>query len=318
MSVLSCGSNEMRSQAAVAQYDFNWREPVNITNHRYWDFDPAFSPDGSLIAFHSTRPPSPGNVGQIYVMNADGSGPRALTHTEGANYGAEWSPDGAKIAFTSERDGNPEAYIMNADGSEQINTSNNPDAYDAGPTWSPNGRYIAYASGSKKPAERIPPGSPYRYWNSDIYILDTDTGERTRVTTADNDDIYPVWSHDGTRLAFTSSRDGNNEIYIINTDGTGERRITNHLLQDNAAFWLPGDRSLSFNRSEEIDGEYLSEIYVADLQTGSVSRVTDRPEIVYFNGPLSPDTSTIAYAAFTKDPDAINGERADIYLVERE
>ena len=100
--------------------DFDWSNPVNLTDHEYWDFDPDFSPDGTLIAFHSNRPPSPKNRGQIYLMNSAGANPRALTHTEGTNYGASWSPDGTRITFTSERDGNPEAYVMNADGSDQM------------------------------------------------------------------------------------------------------------------------------------------------------------------------------------------------------
>ena len=83
----------------------------------------------------------------MYVVNADGSGgaePHA--EAEGAAYAAPaWSPDGRKIAFASERDGNSEIYLMNADGSGQRNLTRNL-AYDGDPAWSPDGRKITFVS----------------------------------------------------------------------------------------------------------------------------------------------------------------------------
>jgi Tol biopolymer transport system component len=105
---------------------------------------PVWSPDGRRIAF--TRPRGrAGSPTDIYVMNADGSGTRRLTHN--ARGGAEpaWSPDGRKIAFQGTRDGNREIYVMNADGSNQRNLTRNP-AKDDRPSWSPDGRRIAFVS----------------------------------------------------------------------------------------------------------------------------------------------------------------------------
>ncbi len=81
----------------------------------------------------------------IYVMNADGSGKRKLTHN--ARYNAEpaWSPDGRKIAFRSTRNGNRDIYVMNVDGSGKRNLTRNP-ARDGSPSWSPDGRRIAFVS----------------------------------------------------------------------------------------------------------------------------------------------------------------------------
>jgi len=299
--------------------NFDWANRTNLTNHDYWDFDPEFSPDGTRIAFHSNRDPSPGNRGQIYVMNADGSNPTALTHTNGTNYGAVWSPDGSRIAFASERDGNAEVYVMNADGSEQTNLTNNPDGYDSGPDWSPDGRYLAYFTGMRRPEtdEHPPPGAPYRYWDAELYVMDLETGDRTRITQSDRDDIYPEWSHDGRRLTFTSSRDGNNEVYVINVDGSGTRRLTNNDVSDTAASFLPGDDFITF-RNDAGDGEGdHSNIYVCELDTGTITRVTDQPGVVYFSASLSPDGQTALFAAFTKDETAFRGERADVYVVRR-
>jgi Tol biopolymer transport system component len=112
----------------------------------------VWSPDGRRIAFvdtpHGPLPsggccPSPHS--DIYVMNADGSGSRRLTHNAGYNDKPAWSTNGRKIAFQSTRDGNSEIYVMNADGSGQRNLTRHP-AKDGRPSWSPDGRRIAFVS----------------------------------------------------------------------------------------------------------------------------------------------------------------------------
>jgi len=110
----------------------------------------VWSPDGRRIAFAAqpdwcrTRP-CYSSHSDIYVMNADGSGKRMLTHN--ARYNAEpaWSPDGRKIAFRSAQNGNRDIYVMNADGSGKRNLTRNP-AQDGSPSWSPDGRRIAFIS----------------------------------------------------------------------------------------------------------------------------------------------------------------------------
>ena len=81
----------------------------------------------------------------IYVMNADGSGTRKLTHNALQNAEPAWSPDGRKIAFRSTRNGNRDIYVMNADGSGKRNLTRNA-AWDSRPSWSPDGRKIAFVS----------------------------------------------------------------------------------------------------------------------------------------------------------------------------
>ena len=111
----------------------------------------VWSPDGRRIAFVRTfrYPPRAGalvpNNPEIYVMNADGSGSRRLTHSAGYDAEPAWSPDGRKIAFRGTRNGNRDIYVMNADGSGERNLTRHP-AQDSNPSWSPDGRRIAFVS----------------------------------------------------------------------------------------------------------------------------------------------------------------------------
>lgn len=104
---------------------------VSLTSDvNYSDYSPAWSPDGTKVAFYSERD---GNV-DIYVMKADGSDVKRLTTDPDPDRDPAWSPCGAWIAFVSERDGNAEIYIMKSDGSAQTRITNNA-ADDRHPSW---------------------------------------------------------------------------------------------------------------------------------------------------------------------------------------
>ncbi len=103
-----------------------------LTSGRSYNGDPAWSPDGSRIAF-SSNVEGDGDY-DIYVMDADGSSRERLTHAPGLDLNPAWSPDGRFIAFTSLRDGNYEIYVMRADGSHERNLTDDP-ANDYTPAW---------------------------------------------------------------------------------------------------------------------------------------------------------------------------------------
>jgi Tol biopolymer transport system component len=103
------------------------------------DHHPNFSPDGRKIAFTSRRDKDY----EIYVMNADGSGQRRLTHSRGIDKAPVFSPDGRRIAFTSNRDGNYEIYVMDADGRNPRRVTRSSERSDY-PCWHPDGKHLVF------------------------------------------------------------------------------------------------------------------------------------------------------------------------------
>jgi Tol biopolymer transport system component len=107
----------------------------NLTNHDTADDNfPAWSPDGSKIAFHSDR--TGRRIYDIFVMGANGGAAVNLTNNSGGNFLPAWSRDGSRIAFESDRDGNAEIYVMKADGSGLVRLTSSP-GVDSFPAWRP-------------------------------------------------------------------------------------------------------------------------------------------------------------------------------------
>jgi TolB protein len=205
---------------------------INITNSSGVDAGPVWSPDGTRIAFNTSRDQPDQGLYDIYVMRADGSKQTRLTNNAAQDFAFGWSPDATKIAFFTDRDGNFEIYVMNADGTGQTRLTNNP-AYEAYPGYSPDGRKLVFTSA--------------RDGNQEIYVMNADGSEQTRLTNSPGNDNCPFWSPDGQKIAFVSYRDGNiPEIYVMNSDGSGQTRLTNDSTFDDEPRWSPDGRRIVF------------------------------------------------------------------------
>ncbi len=226
------------------------------------------------IVFVSSRD---GNF-EIYVMDADGANQRRLTKNPAKDYAPSWSPDGKHIAFISERDGHPgrapgwftsEIYVMDADGGNQQNLTNNPkDDWD--PSWSPDGKRIAFHSNREG------------RFNYDIYVMDADGGNLQSLTDNRNNDWNPSWSPDGERIVFSSSREGHvedkfgitDEIYVMDADGGNQQRLTDNRNNDWDPVWSPDGKRIAFAADRKGDGVKF-DIYVMDADGGNQQKLTN-------------------------------------------
>ena len=191
-----------------------------------------------------------------------------------------------KIAFTSDRDGNPEIYVMNADGSGVTRLTNNPAADDE-PAWSPDGTKIAFSSN--------------RDGNIEVYVMNADGSGQTNLTNNPALDGAPAWSPDGTKIAFWSNRDdaGDSEIYVMNADGSGPTRLTNNPASlDGGPAWSPDGSKIAFMRGDRPPiPRYKWDIYVMNPDGSGVTNLSNNPYSPG-NPDWSPDGTKITYSAF--------------------
>jgi len=197
---------------------------TRLTDSPWPEFDAAWSPDGTRIAFRADR----NDESELWLMNADGSDQHRL-----ANGGfPAWSPDGSKIAFAAP--GSPSAIaIMNADGSGQHPVPNTANGCEY-PAWSPDGKRLAFNCN--------PTG------DHAMYIVDV--GGSGLVDLSSVGEGWQVdWSPDGQTILFASKRDqaepGYTDIYMMRSDGLGVRRLTNN--HGYTPAWSPDGRYIVFS-----------------------------------------------------------------------
>ena len=145
-----------------------------------------------------------------------------------------------KIAFASDRDGNMEIYVMNADGGGLTRVTENA-AEDTHPTWSPDGTRLAFVSS--------------RDGNKEIYVVGADGSGLTRLTNNTAEDFAPAWSPSLTnqQIAFVSHRDGNDEVYVMAADGSGQTNLTKNGGDDVDPTYAPSGTLLAFASNRDGD-----------------------------------------------------------------
>ena len=128
--------------------------------------------------------------------------------------------------------------------------------------------------------------------NSEIYVMDTDGSNITRLTDNTTADLDPNWAHDGNKIAFVAARDGNSEIYVMNIDGSGPVNLTNNEAQDISPAWSPDGTKIAFvsTRGEQQD------IYVMDADGSNQTKLTD-DEHLDDSPDWSPDGTQIVFAS---------------------
>jgi len=167
-----------------------------------------------------------------------------------------FSPDGSRIAFTSTRDGQPEIYIMDTDGTSAARLTNSPGA-DGDASFTADGQAVAFHS--------------LRTGHRQIFLQPITSSDAVRLTQEPADNSQPSVSPDGETIAFVSNREGNSHIWLVSKDGSNPRAFTRGPQTKESAPHFLRDGSLTYLVEQKEGGRTVTQVVKADLVTGKVA-----------------------------------------------
>ena len=204
----------------------------SVTRNGSINLSPDLSLDGRRVAWTSYRRGNP----DVYVKDLVSGRTLTLSARRGVNISPSWSPDGTRIALARSEGGQSDIYILDARTGREVRRVTTGGGIDVSPDWSPDGNTLVFAS--------------ERSGGSQIYLVDTRGGEPRRLTTTQGFYTDPVFSPDGSRVAFVS-RKGNFDVLTIGIDGTGLQRVTQDQGDNEDPTWSPNGRYLLFSSTRD-------------------------------------------------------------------
>lgn len=312
---------------------------------------PAWSPNGSQVVFAATF----SGDHELYVFDVieendaltlDRSSMVNLTNNLADDRYPSWSPDNTRIAFTSDRNGDPDIFVMNANGTSQVGLTEDP-ALDIQPSWAADGQRLAFAtnrdgnfeiytmtdSGAEltnitnnvaddlRPTwQRLPP-QPFSERllfsasildeQSNIYAINPSGSNLTALTTDPLvEDTTPNWSSDGKQIAFASNRNGNMDIFVADDNGVQPDPLVMTPGRDIHPAWSPDDAWIGFETNR--DGNW--EIYMVRNDGTGLTNLTNHPSNDG-NIAWAPNGSEIAFVSDRDSNPSAAAVNLDIYLM---
>lgn len=236
--------------------NFDGTDVKQVTRHRSISFAPAWSPDGTRIAY-SLFNRHKGNIKNIdlYEFDFRTESIRLLSNRKGINSGAAYSPDGKKIALTMSFLGNPEIFTLDP-SSNTVTRITKSFGFDVDPAWAPDGKSLAFVSSRS--------GMPM------VYKTSSDGSKVDRLTYAGRYNATPSWSLQNNKIAFAGWIDGRFDIFIMNTDGTHIERLTKNMGNNEDPSFSPDGNFITYssNRTNQ------QNIYVMNIDGTFQKRLT--------------------------------------------
>lgn len=193
---------------------------------------------------------------ELWVMDMDGEGLRAVTNNGSINLLPSWSRDGQALLFTSYIRHNPNVYsIPVAGGRPQLLSGER--GLNTGAAMSPDSKSVALTLS--------------RDGNSEIYTMNPDGTNLRRLTNEWAIDSSPSWSPDGKRIAFVSSRWGDPHIFVMASDGSGVKRLTERGTYNQTPDWSPKGDLIAFTARDERN---VFDIFTVNVNTKEIKRLT--------------------------------------------
>jgi len=250
------------------------------------------SPDGKKIVFDSNRNRAEGepiNTSDLFVMNTKGEEQMFLIRGSSAT----WSPDSKNITFHASASGvglpiktdpgaatsDSDIFVANVDDllagvAGPMNLTNNPDAIDDDPDWSPDGRRIVFTS---HPVT----DDPQRSNLAEIYVINVDGTGLTRLTFNAEEERAPSWSPDGSRIVYMCRIGGGAadfEICDMKADGSDRRQLTDNTVLDATATFSPDSQQIVFHRP--VAGRL--QLWLMNADGTGQAQLTDTPGLNLF------------------------------------